>query len=141
MHRDPGAFSFLSLATFNTHQDGIAGRSIVAPDPSYLARPTLMSSAAVSSGDFEFLSHLLQAVRDSVIYTDLEGRVRYWNQGATEIFGYAAEEVLGGTVAVLYPEEDPARFASDLSRILGGEEFSGEWRGRRIRWPRLRLRR
>ncbi len=90
-----------------------------------------MSNAAASPEDVEFFSHLLQAVRDSVIYTDLEGRVRYWNQGATEIFGYTAEEVLGRSVGLLYPEEEPARYSHDLQRILDGEDFSGEWRGRR----------
>ena len=79
----------------------------------------------------EFFSHLLQAVRNSIIYTDLGGTIRYWNQGATDIFGYAEEEMLGTTPERLYPEEEQARLAHDLRRILEGEDFSGEWRGRR----------
>jgi PAS domain S-box-containing protein len=79
----------------------------------------------------EFFSHLLHAVRDSVIYTDLTGRIRYWNQGATVIFGYSEAEMLGSTPERLYPEEEHPRLAADLGRILEGEDFSGEWRGRR----------
>jgi len=74
---------------------------------------------------------LLEAVPDSVIFTDLEGRIRSWNRGATAIFGYSAEEMIGRTPAVLYPDEMASRFAADLDRILAGEAFVGEWLGRR----------
>jgi two-component system cell cycle sensor histidine kinase/response regulator CckA len=73
---------------------------------------------------------LLDAVSDSVIVTDLEGRIQSWNRGATAIFGYSAEEMIGQTPAKLYPEEPSSRFAEDLDRILAGEDFAGEWLGR-----------
>ncbi len=50
-----------------------------------------MPSAPATPREMEFFSHLLHAVRDSVIYTDLTGRIRYWNQGATDIFGYSED--------------------------------------------------
>jgi two-component system cell cycle sensor histidine kinase/response regulator CckA len=74
---------------------------------------------------------LLDAVGDSVIFTDLAGRIRSWNRGAAVLFGYAAEEMIGRTPAVLYPDEAPERFTRDLDRILAGEDYVGEWRGRR----------
>jgi PAS domain S-box-containing protein len=74
---------------------------------------------------------LLEAVSDSVIVTDLEGRIRSWNRGATAIFGYSAKEMIGQTPARLYPDELSTRFAEDLDRILAGEDFVGEWLGRR----------
>jgi two-component system sensor histidine kinase UhpB len=78
-----------------------------------------------------FQATILRNVGDSVIATDLTGRVQYWNAGAEEIFGYRAEEMLGRTVDVLYPDEDPARLADDLARILAGEPHIGDWLGRR----------
>ena len=74
---------------------------------------------------------LLDTIDQSVILTDVEGRIRLWNSGATRIFGYPVEEMLGKTPALLYPDESPDRFAEDLERILGGEDFVGEWCGRR----------
>ena len=74
---------------------------------------------------------LLETMSDAVIFTDLEGRIQFWNRGAARIFGYSAEEILGQTPAILYPEETPERLASDLERIMAGQDFSGEWRGRR----------
>jgi PAS domain S-box-containing protein len=74
---------------------------------------------------------VLRNIRDSVIVTDLEGRIVEWNRGATEVFGYTADEMIGRTVAILYPDLDPVLFAADLARIAGGEDHVGEWQGRR----------
>ncbi|HEY4648853.1 MAG TPA: PAS domain-containing protein, partial [Gemmatimonadales bacterium] len=74
---------------------------------------------------------LLETIDQSVIFTDLDGRIHFWNSGASRIFGYSADEMLGRSPAILYPEEDPGRFARDLERIVAGEDFVGEWRGRR----------
>jgi PAS domain S-box-containing protein len=74
---------------------------------------------------------LLEAIRESVIYTDLEGRIVYWNAGATRIFGYSGFEMLGRSPALLYPDEDPERLSADLRHVMEGRDYSGEWRGRR----------
>jgi PAS domain S-box-containing protein len=83
---------------------------------------------------------LLDAVDQSVILTDLEGRIRSWNAGATRIFGYPATRMLGRSVAELYPEVAPAALAEDLGRILAGDEFVGEWQGRRQDGSAVRVR-
>ena len=38
-------------------------------------------------------AQVLASVRDSVIVTDLGGVVTYWNDGATRLFGWSAEEI------------------------------------------------
>jgi two-component system, cell cycle sensor histidine kinase and response regulator CckA len=78
-----------------------------------------------------FHAVLLEAVDQSVILTDLEGRIQTWNTGATRIFGYTPEQMLGRSVAELYPDLDTGVLAEDLGRILGGHDFVGEWLGRR----------
>jgi PAS domain S-box-containing protein len=72
-----------------------------------------------------FLAQVLEAVRDSVIFTDLEGRIAYWNGGAEEVFGYRAEEMLGRTPTVLYPAESQSSLDADLQRIMAGEGYAG----------------
>ena len=46
-------------------------------------------------------SVLLNSVRESVVSTDLENKVTFWNKGAEHLFGYTAEEALGRHVASL----------------------------------------
>jgi diguanylate cyclase (GGDEF)-like protein/PAS domain S-box-containing protein len=78
-----------------------------------------------------FQADILAAVRDSVVVTDLAGRILYWNEGAVEIWGYTAEEATGKTAGLLYP--DPAnatdRLKHDLEDILAGKNHFGEWQG------------
>lgn len=73
---------------------------------------------------------VLGSLGESVIVTDLAGKIIYWNEGATATFGYSAEEVRGKTPALLYPDAPPS-LADDLERILAGEDHVGYWRGRR----------
>lgn len=72
---------------------------------------------------------ILDNVRDSIIVTDLEGKVIFWNTGATHLFGYSAQEMLGKTPAMLYPEHDEAAFRQSLSRTLASNECFSEWTG------------
>jgi two-component system, cell cycle sensor histidine kinase and response regulator CckA len=77
-----------------------------------------------------FHAALLDAVDQSVILTDLEGRIQTWNAGASRIFGYTSDQMLGRSVAELYPDLDAVTLARDLGRILAGRDFVGEWPGR-----------
>ena len=70
---------------------------------------------------------LLANVRDSVIVTDLEGIVTYWNEGATRLFGWRAEERLGRPLVERVPESARPRMLEVTRSIREGEEFSGEW--------------
>jgi diguanylate cyclase (GGDEF)-like protein/PAS domain S-box-containing protein len=78
-----------------------------------------------------FQADILAAVRDSVIVTDLEGRITYWNAGAVAIWGYAAGEVIGRTVDFLYPPtgQGPSALRHDLSDVLAGKNRFDEWQG------------
>ena len=57
---------------------------------------------------------IFEQVHDSVIQTDLEGRIVAWNGGAEKIFGYRADEIVGQSVSVLYFEED----RKDVGRLV-----------------------
>ncbi len=70
-------------------------------------------------------------ISDSVIVTDLQGSITYWNEGARAIFGYTAQEMIGNSTAVLYPEIVMAQAEYNLQHILAGNDYVGEWQGRR----------
>ncbi|MFC1543211.1 PAS domain S-box protein [Candidatus Neomarinimicrobiota bacterium] len=79
----------------------------------------------------QFQANILSSVRDSVIVTDLEDRIIYWNTGATELYGYTADEMIGQSVVVLSPDQDPEKLAEDLRDVMQGNDLTGTWKGRR----------
>jgi PAS domain S-box-containing protein len=80
---------------------------------------------AERTSQLRFQAQLLDSVRESVIATDLEGRVVYWGRGAEALYGYTAEEVMGKPVTFLVKPQDEAE---ELDR-LGQVRETGSWRG------------
>ena len=71
---------------------------------------------------------VLSNVRDSVIVTDLNGTITFWNEGATQLFGFSDTEMLGRPYAARLPEPSRTEVAEWIKRIAAGEaEFQGEW--------------
>ena len=72
-----------------------------------------------------FQAQLLDSVREAVVATDLDGRIIYWGKGAEQLYGYRAEEVLGGPVTLV---ADPAELDEQRGRMQSVLE-SGFWSG------------
>jgi PAS domain S-box-containing protein len=52
----------------------------------------------------EQLRSIVQSTKDAIISLDRHGQVVFWNRGAEEIFGYAAEQMLNQPVTRVIPE-------------------------------------
>jgi diguanylate cyclase (GGDEF)-like protein/PAS domain S-box-containing protein len=66
---------------------------------------------------------ILDQIRDSVITTDMEGTITSWNRGASRMFSYTEEEVLGKHISLIYPKQQ----ASFLEReVIGPLKEKGE---------------
>ena len=80
-----------------------------------------------------FQARLLDAVGQAVIATDVAGRIFYWNQAATTIYGWSAEEAMGHQVIdLLVPESQRAESA----KITITATTAGFWQGEMIRCHR-----
>ncbi len=67
---------------------------------------------------------LLNASREAMIMEDLNNVVTYWNQGAEQIYGWRAEEVIGRDIReILYTD------ASDFEVAAAALLRNGHWRG------------
>jgi phosphoserine phosphatase RsbU/P len=86
---------------------------------------------ALTLEESKFHAILLQNIQEGIIATDLEGRITYWNNGAESIFGYSAEEMIGSSPDLLYPDQDFSQLSDDLAQIAEGRDYTGEWQGRR----------
>ncbi|HLX39044.1 MAG TPA: PAS domain S-box protein [Ktedonobacteraceae bacterium] len=78
-----------------------------------------------------FQANILQHIRDSVIVTDLQGIISYWNEGADRIFGYTPEEMIGQDIALLFPNVAAAELAHGLENIASGQDYASQWQKRR----------
>ncbi|UCD38196.1 MAG: PAS domain S-box protein [Fidelibacterota bacterium] len=47
---------------------------------------------------------LVESAKETILTTDPKGRVASWNSGGQAMLGYAAEDVLGKSLAVLFPD-------------------------------------
>jgi len=70
---------------------------------------------------------ILANVRDSVIVADPEGVVTYWNEGATRLFGWAPQEMVGRPVTERVPDAAREAVVARLRAVQQGAEIQGEW--------------
>jgi PAS domain S-box-containing protein len=82
---------------------------------------------------------ILRQIRDSIIAVDLSGRILFWNQGATALFGYTDAEMLGQSLARLYPTRAFPPLQTNLKDLQAGLDYEGEWEGLRKDGSRLWL--
>ena len=97
------------------------------------------------------LQALFNAMRDAVVYTDIDRQIRFANPAVEKVFGYRPSELVGQSVAVIYARmedfdrqgkiryhleaaDDPEPY--EMSYIRGdGTQFTGEARGAVVRDP------
>jgi PAS domain S-box-containing protein len=77
-----------------------------------------------------FQANLLSNVEDSVIATDLKGKIIYWNIGSEKILGFIEDEMLGESLLKLYPDPDPKLMQSDGINVIRGGKFTRGWKGK-----------
>jgi two-component system sensor histidine kinase/response regulator len=68
------------------------------------------------------LAAIVESSDDAIISTTLDHDVLTWNAGATELYGYEAEEVIGRNVSFLVPPERTEEMRGILRRIAAGED-------------------
>ena len=82
-----------------------------------------------------FHAQLLNSVRESVVASDLDGRILYWGRGAEKMYGYSAAEVLGKPYrdfagAVAPPDETAFRQEILARGAWHGEHLQKDRQGR-----------
>lgn len=87
-----------------------------------------ISSLKHAEKNLSFQSMLLDTVEQSIIATDLDGNVIYWNKFAEKLFGWNSDEVNGRNVLVLTtPGASTDRAGDIMARLRKGESWSGEF--------------
>jgi PAS domain S-box-containing protein len=78
--------------------------------------------------EIRFQAHLLDAVEQAVIATDLDGTVIYWNSFAEKLFGWPAAEALNANIMDITPAASLRDQAAEIfSSLKQGQSWSGEF--------------
>jgi PAS domain S-box-containing protein len=70
------------------------------------------------------LSALIHWSHDAIFTTDLDDVVLSWNPASEHIYGYSAEEVVGGNAAILLPHDRNDERHEVMSRIVSGQRVA-----------------
>ena len=71
--------------------------------------------------DTAILAAIVEASSDAIIGKDLRGTILSWNEGASRIYGYAADEMIGESISILIPDGHSDELPGILERIGRGE--------------------
>ncbi|MBI2302722.1 MAG: GAF domain-containing protein [Armatimonadetes bacterium] len=92
----------------NVLEDAIDDCRVAASRFFYELAEQRQHAAAGGGGGEEaaYLRAFIGDTADAVLVLDSQGRVRTWNQGAEQVFGYTAEEIVGRDARILVPPEE-----------------------------------
>lgn len=69
------------------------------------------------------LAAIVESSNDAIISKDLDGTVLSWNVGAERLYGYTATEMVGRSLALLFPLERQDEFMQILEQLKRGEHI------------------
>jgi len=69
------------------------------------------------------LAAIVESCEEAILSKDLDGNITSWNQAATRMFGYTADEIVGKSIRLLIPEELREEEDDILSKIRSGEKI------------------
>jgi two-component system cell cycle sensor histidine kinase/response regulator CckA len=70
----------------------------------------------------ELYEQIVAAASDAVITKTLDGVVTTWNPGATALYGYTADRMIGASASLLFPPEMQDEEVAILKRVGRGEK-------------------
>jgi PAS domain S-box-containing protein len=109
----------LTISPLKNEEGIITGASKIARDISERKR---------REKEVSFQAHLLSAVEQAVIATDLNGTILYWNNFAERLYGWSSAEALGANIIDLTPATDTRETAEEiLATLAKGDSWSGEF--------------
>lgn len=120
-HDEPGVFTSDSAAII----EAVAAHAAIALDNERLLRTLRIEGERrrVAGLAANRLAAIVESSEDAILAKDLNGIITSWNQSATELFGYTAEEAIGKPVIMLIPPERQDEEPSILARIRAGERI------------------
>jgi two-component system, sensor histidine kinase and response regulator len=90
----------------------------------YIALKQDVTARREAAKKSSFLAAIVASSADAISGTTLDGKISSWNEGATAIYGYRADEVIGKPMSILSPPDRHDEMFHILARIRKGERIS-----------------
>jgi PAS domain-containing protein len=74
--------------------------------------------------EFSLLEALLQTPSEAIVASNADGRIVFWNPGATRIFGFDAAEAVGQSLDLIIPEKLRARHWQGYRHVMETGQFT-----------------
>jgi PAS domain S-box-containing protein len=62
-------------------------------------------SFSIGDNDVEVFRLVVGQAPDAIIFADRQGMIQVWNNAASELFGYPADEAIGRRLDIIIPEQ------------------------------------
>src|ERR687885_1194401 len=90
-------------------------------------REALLGLAAAGAPDGQVQAQLLELAADAILVRDVgTGRIRYWNRGAEQLYGWLREEAVGQVAAHLLQTQFPRLIEEIEAELIRTGRWEGE---------------
>ena len=73
-----------------------------------------------AEGALQFLAALVESSSDAIYGKNVDGIIVSWNPAAERLFGYSTEDIVGKSVAALFPQAKRKEMTEILEKVRGG---------------------
>jgi len=75
----------------------------------------------------QVFQHIVENSGDAIVLSDRDGKIRIWNRGAEQIFGFTEEEAIGASLDIIIPEKIRERHWEGYGKTMkSGETKYGD---------------
>ncbi len=114
-----GELLYVSIASNLVHFEGRAANLVLAANVTSRVEAERALAAAKRQ-----VEAIIDTSPMAIILLDCDAKVRLWNPAAVRIFGWSAEEVLGGFYPIV-PEDRAEEFSDIFTSVLAGHPLEG----------------
>lgn len=74
-----------------------------------------------AEGAMQYLAAIVESSEDAIFGKNLDSKIVSWNPAAERLFGYCAEEIIGRSTVILFPQDHRDELLDILAAIRRGE--------------------